>query len=347
MDVLSNGTDIVNVDHQYGHISLPGIIVMSVLLSVGAIFNIYTGYVITQTRINSLLSKLLLYNQTVLDALYCIMMTAFISNRFFEDHFPDDPGSNTFICYLLQSGYLVRVFRTMIVCNNVCQSADRFWAIVYAHSYRANTKLYVILCSVSVPVYSILVSAAQMGAVQFVDDDCQHRSVLTYMPSLYVIEIVFRYALPLCTTITLTLLALRKLGGLGFWKIVTKSPVTLSEDVSLGEERKRAAQINELLIVQKTVFCHTGVLLLEMTVLEGIATTLTVLGETTVVNFEIYSPVRLYYLFLSSLVSALNPCLTILTFRNLRMTMFSQLQRIRFWNGHIDCRSRGKDSSTS
>ncbi|VDP89524.1 unnamed protein product [Echinostoma caproni] len=303
------------------------IILFNVILILGVLFNIYTAIALIQTNVNSLLSKLLLYNQNIMDGAFGVMAIVTIDSRNFEEH-GTGQSMNPFVCYILKNWFLLRVVRLLLVCNVVCQSADRFWAIVYPKTYRAYTKVYIITCYVSIPVYAVLGSITRVFAVTMVNGECVSNQILLSEEVMTAVESIFRYGIPMIFLIVLNILVIRRLYQLRIIRLKstptsTPSQDNLTDDTERGENSTRA-----IIAVQMAIFLSAIVLMVEMTLLELLNITLSALSLHEWVDFGPDSHLRMYYYILLGFFAGINPCLQILTMTTLRITMIKQWRKL-------------------
>ncbi|VDP85265.1 unnamed protein product [Echinostoma caproni] len=304
------------------------IVTMDVVLSFGVLFNLYTTFALTRTPINSLLSKLLLYNQNALDGSYCFVIIVVICSHNFTLFSP--PGNPIpFVCYILQSGFLNVFCRTMVVCNIVCQCADRFWAVIYPRSYRIHTKRYIIVCYLGIPLYSACASLSRAFLTVIVDGHCDHHTSSITERVVTTFDTVFRYGIPVILMISLNITVMRKLRRT---RLPSDAPPVASiqstTDLTTDKDQHEKSSANKVLAAQKAILINTVVLMSELSILQVVGITMNVLDALDVIDFSVDSRARLYFMFLLSTFSAINPFLTILSMKSLRLTIIHQWREI-------------------
>ncbi|VDP85884.1 unnamed protein product [Echinostoma caproni] len=262
--------------------------VMCVVLPFGILFSVYACFALHQTKINSSLSKMLLYNQNILDAIYCAIILSLVATNNYTLAGLNSP----FVCYLLQSGFLPRMGRTMIACNVLCQSADRFWAVVYPGTYKLFAKRYIILCGTFISVYSALISLSRVFKVIWLDGNCWTNQILISEEAMFSLELLFRYVLPVSVILALNIVVLHKLRCSGLF-IQNSTPVPSDSEDNVSRRTDTPSSVGW--IVQRNIFCSTVILMTELTVTEIIATVLTILDLNNLVDFGVHSLSRVYY----------------------------------------------------
>ncbi|KAA0193971.1 hypothetical protein FBUS_07851 [Fasciolopsis buskii] len=316
----SNATGIV-----YNSILMPPIsptiqAVLSTLMSVGIVVNLYTAFALHQTKINSSLTKLLLYQQNLLDSLFAVLTISLICTDNYR------PASNTIpvssiVCHLFQSGVLSRIVRIMMVCNTVCQSADRFWAIVYPKTYRAYKNYYIALCSLLIPLYSVLSSVTRIAKVTMIDGSCLKHDLSVNKYTLCIVESILRYGIPMFLLILLNVLVIRRLCKQQQIQLVGSLTEQITHDGSADVTGRIENTGHILISIQRHIFVNTFFLAIELTVIEVVAIVLTILNLCNIVSYGVDSISRVYYLVTVVLLSGLNPCAEIFTIRMLRNTV--------------------------
>lgn len=154
-------------------------------------------FVLSQTKIPSRLTKLLLYQQCILDGIYSGLVVVVICTRNLT------PTSNTIpadsvLCYIFQSGFFTMNISVMSFCNVACQSVDRLWALVYPQTYRFYMKYYITICIIIIPVYSMLATATRLVKVKLRDGSCSIQVLPINKYTVAVIESVLRFYIPMC-----------------------------------------------------------------------------------------------------------------------------------------------------
>ncbi|VDP85540.1 unnamed protein product [Echinostoma caproni] len=293
---------------------------ISFILSGGVLFNLYSCLALSRTHIPSTLSKLLLYNQCVLDAALSLIVVSMIASGNYTLLFPQD-RANPVVCALLQSGFISRLIRIMILCNIVCQSVDRFWAIVYPNTYFMHTKRYVMVCYTMIPTYALAASIFRLFKVNFVDGQCERQELDLSPQAIRAIEIVLRYTIPMIVSCSLNLTVVWKLHHLGIFK-----SWMVSNTQAAGNTSGQTDSTDPLVSLRNRIFLSTFGLNVELTMQEIVSITLTVLHYQGVLNFGLQSKIRIYFLFGIALCSGLNPVLPIITVEPLRNTMLRDLR---------------------
>ncbi|VDP68260.1 unnamed protein product [Echinostoma caproni] len=297
------------------------VIVLCVVLSGGVLCNVYAAFALSRSSISSLLSRLLLYNQNFIDATYTLLTILLIATNNFTLPFPNN-AVDPFVCYFLQSGYLSRVVRIILMCNIVCQSADRFWAIVYPNTYQVNTRRYIIVCYCCTPTYACLISLSRVLKVLSCNGLCIARPLLVSDRTIMIIESILRYGLPMSILITLNVVVVRRLYQLGLIHLSKQKTASSTSRTESGKQLDNATRA--IISVQMGILLSAIVLMLEMTMMELVSVTLSILDDLELVDFSVNSLSRLYYCVLLSLVTAFNPCLEMLTIPALRRTVLEQ-----------------------
>ncbi|TPP63123.1 hypothetical protein FGIG_11819 [Fasciola gigantica] len=324
--IHSNATETV-----YESISTPPLdstvrLVLTVIGTMGVVVNMYSAFALYQTKINSPLTKLLLYQQTLLDASFSALITSLVISDNYR------PSSNIvpvhpITCYLFQSGVLSRIVRIMIVCNIVFQSVDRFWAILYPKTYRIYTKYYIASCSFVIPVYSAIASVTRVVKVTQLEGSCLEQKLQINKYCLSVLESILRYAIPMFFLILSNVLVIRKLYKLQFVKIPRTEQVT--HDGHAVKKERIDNSPNLLTPTQKTILLNTFCLAIELTLSEIVAIVLTILSLCNIIRHDVTSISRVYYLVAVVFLCGLNPCVEILTIRRLRNTVMTHWQKCR------------------
>ncbi|VDP68261.1 unnamed protein product [Echinostoma caproni] len=215
------------------------------------------------------------------------------------------------------------MIRIMLVCNVVCQSADRFWAVVYPKSYHAHARRYVAICYLFSSVYPIMVTLTRFLSMELVDGICQSKPLAVDDLIILAIDSSLRYTIPIVFILVFNISVTLRLHSLGPSR--TKPYHTDSISIDTVSETRNSVP-NSALVPSSdhmSIFLSAILMTIEMTVLELLSVTLSVLNYLKLVDFSINSLARLYYCVFVALFAAFNPCLEILTITNLRRAMLN------------------------
>ncbi|KAA0193969.1 hypothetical protein FBUS_07852 [Fasciolopsis buskii] len=320
--MFSNRTGIVYESISTVPVVPPLRAILSALLSSGVVVNLYTAFALQRTKINSLLTKLLLYQQNLLDSLFAILTISLIFTNNYR------PKSNSIpvdwvTCYVFQSGVLSRIVRIATICNSVCQSADRFWAIIYPKTYRVYKRRYIVLCSLIIPIYSILTSITRMVKVTLINGSCMKKDVQINKYTSWVLESMLRYVIPIFVLSLLNVLVIRKLYEQKAVILKQTHSQSGTQDCShvICEQGGNGSISGPLNSVQKNIFLNTFFLAVGLTLVEIASSVLAVMSMFNMVEHSVSSLSRVYYLVAVVLLSGLNRCVEILTIPMLRNTV--------------------------
>lgn len=286
------------------------IAIMCCVIISGALFNIYIICLLTKTKIGSLLTKVLLYNQNIIDATFCMLICSMIVSSNFTKPCQDKP-INPMACHLLQNGFLSRVVCIMIVGNIVCGAADRFWSIVYPRTYRRYTKRYSAICYFGNSVYALLCSSSRLQSAILSNGICRLQTRPHYQSLFSIIESIIRYGVPTLFLVCLNTATNRELHQ-------------LRKGASRGLRRVKNSiegTTNVIACVRKAVFLNALCLTIGLILLEIVSVTLTVLDRLESISFSLNSSTRMYFLFTAASFSTLNPCVQIVTMKSIRSTI--------------------------
>ncbi|VDP74446.1 unnamed protein product [Echinostoma caproni] len=306
-----------------------------VLLSFDTVISFYTALALTQTRIDSALSKILMYNHNVFNGTFCIVVSYLLVSLNFT--FPyGAPSGDPFVCRVVQSGFLVDLSSTAVICNVICQCADRFWASIYVKSYRSRTKLYIIACYVFIPAYSILVSGLRFFQTNMVNGLCAPLVESTMKHVLATMELILLYFLPVVIVIMMTIPVVWQLRQsiIGIGRNNNNNTSSSSRSASQQPNSIETALTNEdlksaFMVAQRGVFLHALVVAIELTVLLFIIIILLALDKLQLIKYGAASPIRTYYYCFISLFSTFNSFVTILTVTALRRTVVRHWQNCK------------------
>lgn len=301
--------------------------ILEVIVSLTALVHIYMGCVLFCSTIRSRLTKVFLYQQCFLDWLYSILVLAHIITRNFTP-MSEEITVNAILCYIFQSGATARSLRIMALCNIVCQSADRFWALVYPKTYRQYTKCYAITCSVVILVYPLLPSISRIAKMAFIDGSCKFRELAIEKYKLLIIESMLRYGIPICFLLVLNAFVIRTLYQL---RIITFTKHHASRHLTATcrpENGIAERTPDSLITIQNTLFLNAIFLAMAQTVSECISIVLTALDFYNIVHYDVGSSARTYHLCVVTILNCLNPIVSIITVKALRNTAVKQWEKI-------------------
>lgn len=292
---------------------------LSVFMSIGLIIHAYMVVVLLKTTIPSLLTKLLLYMQCTIEGLYAVLVIVQTNTNNFtltSNRIPVNP----ILCYLFQSGALSMIFRVMLYSNILCQSVDRFLALVYPNAYRVYTKHYIIVFITVIPAYSFMASIPRFAKAVLVEGSCYSRTLRINPYLLTAIESLLRFGIPTCILIPTDLIVTRKLYQLQLFKF-GRPRTRPSLQGSCRFETRGAKNLHDsLALLQKSLFINTLCITMQMTFTECIFLILTILNLCGFLRYDAGALARVYFLCSVILLDSLNPILSILTIKALRNT---------------------------
>ncbi|VDP80547.1 unnamed protein product [Echinostoma caproni] len=300
-----------------------------VLLAFGTTVSFYNTFALIQTRVDSILSKILMYNHNIFNGTFCIVVGYLLASFNYTFQLGNKSG-NPFICYALQAGFLVILCGASVICNVICQCADRFWAIIYPKSYRVHTKRYIISCYVFICTYSGVVASLRLLRTDLVNGRCIPIDEYRRKYVLAMTEIALLYILPVVMMVSLTVpiiwhLRQYLLGTLRNNKITPVSQQTISDRLGRSD-----GSLNALYVAQRGIFLNSMILVIELILLVTILLILLVLDKLRLALFGIASPFRIYYLFVVTLTCTFNPFITTFTVTPLRRTVGNQWRKCNF-----------------
>ncbi|VDP67036.1 unnamed protein product [Echinostoma caproni] len=279
------------------------------VLTGGILFNVFTIYALTQTVINSVLSKTIFYNQCVFDVIVCVMA---IFQLAWSSLQPDMwTKTNAVFCHLVQSGFFLRWVRVLALGNIVCQSMNRFWAIVYPYSYKRRTKMYLVICYVFTFSFSLMSSLPRAFEVRYCDQICVMTNLAVQLFALHLIDMSMRLLIPIFVTVGLHIVVMRKLRRLRNEYNSQTRNCPENSDSSRGPPSSVSS--NPYSAVWHALSVSTFGFTAELTVLELTAFIMYLLQGLNRVNFQVDSIARLYYTLVCAMASGLNPALEIAT----------------------------------
>ncbi|VDP66267.1 unnamed protein product [Echinostoma caproni] len=211
-----------------------------------------------------------------------------------------------------------------MVCNTTCQSADRFWAVLYPNTYRINAKRYITICFLITAFYSGVASIARFFGVRHIDGKCDvNEDSLTNQVASFV-DSGFRYVIPMTVIVSINILVFRELHRMGLFKFETRRKRTPSSDtvVSMMNQEDQAAQ--SVIKSQRKIFLNVTLLTVEMTAIEVVTIILSVLDAYDMLDFGVDSTCRMCFIFVTALLSGCNPFVEISTMTILRNSFRTQ-----------------------
>lgn len=285
-------------------------IMLNVLMLLGQFNHIYMGVVLFSANIPSFLTKLLLYLQCIIEGFFSLVVIAQMNTKNFTPLSNKAPV-NPITCYVLQSGAVIVSFRVMLFSNIVCQSADRFCALVYPKTYRTYSKYYAMFCILVIPGYSILASITRFVSVTLVGGSCQPNGLFTRKYESVSVESLLRYVIPVAVFIPMNVAVIRKL------RLITVKKTNTDDNFEIGGMRTPS---DPLVLVQNSLFLNTLCLMMQMTLTECIYIALNFLNYGGIIQYDIGSVKRIYFLCCVVLLDSMNPIVSILTIHALRNT---------------------------
>lgn len=309
-------------------ITKPILLTLTFLLILGLFVHAYMGFVLFKTKIHSTLTKLLLYLQCIIEGFYSICVIVLANTNNFSatsNKVPVDP----FLCYIFQSGAITIIFRVLLFSIIVCQSADRFWALLHPSKYRAYKKYYTTICVIFIPVYAVLSSTTRIAKVAAIDGSCVTKKLSINKFVMLAIEITLRYGIPVSILIPINIRVIRKLNGLkrvsGGVSPVSESPLENNGSVN----RDIANSPTSLNSLHKTLCINAIFLTAHLTFTESILFVMTMLNLLGVIRNEEADIGRVYFLMGVTLLDEINPIVSILTVRSLRNTAINHWKRVK------------------
>ncbi|VDP93223.1 unnamed protein product [Echinostoma caproni] len=270
---------------------------------------------------------MLMYNHNIFNALYGIAANYLLASLNYS--FPAEKAySNPFVCYIIQSGFIIVMLGSAIICNVLCQCADRYRAIFYPRAYRARTKPCIIASYVFIATYATLVSTLRFFQTHMVDGKCFPFGRAGVKHVLALTELVVMYFLPFVLIVTLTVPVLWQLRQLRLGSGRNKRHTSITHQTNtnqIGRTEDGDDIRNSIVVAQRSIFIHTLTLAIEITILEFTIILFLILDNLHVFILGIASPIRIYLLCIKSLYCTFNPFLTILTVTPLRRTVVKHL----------------------
>ncbi|VDP71591.1 unnamed protein product [Echinostoma caproni] len=302
-------------------------IFISTVPALGILLNLFTGIVLTHVNVNSQLSRMILYYETIFDGLVCIITLVAI----LVFHVPS--STNAFICIGMHGGLLIRFARLLDVCNMITMTLDRFWAIVYPSTYRKNMQKYMIFCGIFPYVYASLACLPVLYRVRFQNHSCILVQGDIYSYLLEIIQILVRYVGPIGLIVVLSVLIVRELRVAHHrHELINR----MGHCVRVGEHVTRTVSIGQLsnccvLSLEKALLLSSFLFTVELTATEIISIVLFIFDSSTIISQAYLIRFQLSYRVFLGFCAALNPLLIILPLKTVRDTirnLGSRIQRL-------------------
>ncbi|VDP78755.1 unnamed protein product [Echinostoma caproni] len=295
----------------------------AVFLGTGSLLNIISWYGLYRIQLQSLVSRILLYNECIFDFLVCL--TSLIALRPFHRD-PRNVIIGELLCYIGRNTGLTTFTRMLMNFNIVCVSLDRFWAIVYCKTYKEKKKTYLFICYLVIFLFATLITIPTFLQVDFIDNTCvvvlDH--VFVHLPMI--VNVLLAYALPVTViliTSALTLRALRRQRLPGF---------NTSSNIS---DRNSLEGISSLDVIHSALSASTTGFCTIMILLALLGAVMSVLYELSLIDFRFDSIARAYFIAVCGLVSSSIPVIQIRTIPPLRRWYLNRLKAIRLACGRL------------
>lgn len=289
-------------------------------MSLSVLLHGYMGIVLYTTNIRSSLTKMLMYQQCALDGLFSVIIVALTNTNNFTPASNKTPV-NPILCYALQSAFLPVVVQTMVLCNIVCQSADRLWAIVYPKTYSHHKPYHIILCCTFVPIYSTVSTSLRAASVSNSDGSCKMRPLFVNVYTSTAIEGLLRYGFPICFLIFANILIIRKLSAQRLFTFKgSQNGDSMPSNIISSTAQSDSTSVF-LSSVQKSLFLNVFCLAVGQTFIEFTPLLLTILNRYNIVHYNTSSKLRVYHVWTVSLLGNLDPVVGILTVKAIRDTV--------------------------
>lgn len=295
-------------------------------MPLGLVIHIYMIIVLLKTAIPSTLTKLLLYVQTTSEGLYTILVIVQLNTRNFTPVSNRVPV-NPILCYVFQGGAASVSLRVTLYGNILCQSVDRFLALVYPKTYRAYTKYYVTFYVAVIPVYSLVVSIARFVKTSLNEGSCHLREIPINPYLIPIIETLFRYVIPTSILIPINAAVIRKIRQLQP-KFGSSNGGHSLPDNGNSDATAIKKSTNAVTSLQKSLFVNTICVTIQLTIIECAFFTLTVLNFSDILRYEAGAVSRLYFMSGVVLLDSLNPVVNMITINALRNTVINDCRFI-------------------
>lgn len=323
-----NSTTMIYQSIAFPALSMPVYILLDVFMSSCLLLHISMVFALFHIKLPSRLTKLLLFQQGILDGFYSGLIIAVICTQNFTPNSKTTP-INPILCYIFQSGFFTFMVTVMGFCNIVCQSADRLWALVYPQTYQFYTKYYIGICSVTIPVYSVLATSTNIAKVTWSDGSCWRKVLPINKYLLTGIEIVVRFCIPMCILVFTNARVIRQLYRLRIitlWRSKSARVSVSNQASSVSGQCEYSSNSSSSL--QNALFLNAFCLAIRQAIIESTTTILTVLNLSDVFRYDVGSIIRVYSMFAVVMLYSINPFVAILTIKPLRDTVTMKLTTI-------------------
>lgn len=296
-------------------------------MSFSLISHIYMHFVLLKTTIPSFLTKSLLYVQCWTDGLYAVLVIVQTNTKNFT------PASNTvpvdpILCCIFQSGTMSIFLRATLGSNILCQSIDRFLALVYPNTYRMHAKYYIISYVIIIPVYSLLASIPRFVKTSLDDGSCLLKGITTNPYLLPIIETLLCYGIPTSIFIPISAVVIRKIRQLHLSTFGSSNGDRSLPDNGNSDKTAINNSLQALMSIQKSLFLNNLFVTARLTLTECTYMILSVLNIRGILRYDAGALVRVYFLCAIVCLDSLDPVLNMMTINALRNTVIIHIKII-------------------
>lgn len=317
---------------------------MLVLFSTGVITNGLCVIAFAKIKIPSRLSKFLSIAIHVSSSLTCLVGIVGLHPK--ESFWTGIRAMDSMMCILYYSMFGFFAVYTTNTCIIVCMSLDRFWAVVYMHSYRANSTRYILCCSLYILLYPGLANIMSVFRVQYDGKSCQTHGQFSDEVAV-VFDLILSYLVPAVIIVVANMVIFQKLKqsrvGLSANTAAPSTTVTVEGDdappsSSSGTNTTGASEISENAAGQqklpdaiaRNLYISVLGFSIGMAIIEIPGFIVSVLDITGVLKKTGWSGLTFwYYLFMCTCFACVIPVIQLLSIKTLKECALKVLARVR------------------
>ncbi|TGZ65637.1 hypothetical protein CRM22_005793 [Opisthorchis felineus] len=303
-------------------LSYTHIIPMSLILIWGGCINVFVLIALINTFLGSLLTKVLLCNQCILDCLACALLAYNAYPRLWTKKM------SSVMCQLIENTVLLRIVRLAIMSNVCCIALDKLWAVYCAQHYKRRTNVYLTICYIFIFTYTLCALFANSGGARYSEDGlCVP---VDDAPVLMALELLLQFVLPTALILATHFMIRTRLSGCrsSEGRSVTSRHTSVEESRTAYTEPTSDSGASSFPVKNNIEFqARTAI---AIGTFGYIATTplvkllelfLAILGLFHIIDFGARSMFRYYYYFICGLLSCVHPLILVGSVRAIQETI--------------------------